>query len=111
MNFKEKIDELQELFKGTFICWDVAVKIKNIDESELACAVFFNLWGTDILLELVYDNRKDTWIFDDDDVTFTISSSEEIWMVVAGQMQTIVVEQEAKIDRLENSIARLTKHE
>lgn len=108
MNFKDQIDKLQKLFGDAFILWDVSVKIKNINEEEYSCAVFFNLWGNDILLELTYEPYLKAWQLVDDDAVFSISSYEEVWMVVAAEMQSVIMNQENKLTRLEALVTQLT---
>ena len=109
MTFKDQIDKLQKLFTDAFILWDVDVKMKNMNEEEYSCAVFFNVWGNDILLELEYEPYFKAWRLTDDDAVFTVSSYEEVWMIVATQMQSVISAQERKISRLEHIVKNLTK--
>jgi hypothetical protein len=102
MNFKDQIDKLQKLFTDALHSWNVRVKIKNISETDLSCAVFFELWGNDIFLELLYSPKLQAWRLDYADVGVWVSNYAEVWMLVAAEMQTVIKLQEQKINELEH---------
>ena len=100
MNFKDQIDKLQKLFTDALHSWNVPVRIKNISEADLSCAVFFELWGNDIFLELLYSPQLKAWRLDYEDVGVWVSNYAEVWMIVAAELQAVVKLQQQKLESL-----------